>query len=111
MRPLSFAPLFFFAASVALGACQSVPVDDQRADRRLFPARGIIRGTVSYSGPHPCSKTGHMVGNGFLLLFDAKNPPPPSGLANTAVNFVSVSGDRLFANEPREAGDQIYCPK
>ena len=95
----------------ALGACESVPIDNERSDNRLFPARGVIRGTVSYSGPHPCSRDGHIVGNAILLVFDAKNPPPPSGLASTAVNFVTVSGDRLFANEPRHPGKELYCPK
>src|ERR1700682_2001234 len=97
-------PFVLFAAAVALGACESVPVDDQRSDNRLFPARGVIRGTVSYSGPHPCSRDGHIVGDAILLVFDAKTPPPPTGLANTAVNFMAVSGDRLFANEPRHPG-------
>jgi hypothetical protein len=92
-------------------ACGSVPIDDQRTDSRLFPANGVIRGSVTYQGPRPCSKSGHIVGNAIVLVFDRRNPPPPAGLANTAVNFGVVTGDVLFANEPRAAGDTLYCPK
>ncbi len=102
---------FLVLAALAMSACESAPIDDRRNDSRLFPARGVIRGTVSYSGPRPCSKDGHVVGAAILLVFDAKNPPPPKGLANTAVNFMALSGDVLFANEPREPGPELYCPK
>jgi hypothetical protein len=44
-------------------------------------------------------------------VFDRRNPPAPNGLANTAVNFGDVTGDRLFADEPRYPGnDATYCP-
>lgn len=91
-------------------ACTDVPIDDERNDKRLFPARGVIRGTVTYFGPRPCSKDGHIVGNAIVLVFDKRNPPPPQGLATGAVNFVAVPGDVLFANEPRTAGKEISCP-
>lgn len=95
---------------IAMVACNDVPIDDKRNDRRLFPARGVVRGTVTYLGPRPCSKNGHIVGNAVLLLFDRRNPPPPSGLATSAVNFVAVPGDVLFANEPRNVSSEIFCP-
>src|SRR5258708_15075825 len=85
-------------------ACGSVPIDDQRNDARVFPARGVIRGNVTYQGPRPCSEKGHIVGDAILLVFDRRNPPPPNGLANTAINFGVVTGDALFANEPRASG-------
>jgi hypothetical protein len=44
------------------------------------------------------------------LVFDRRNPPPPNGLATTAVNFTDVTGDVLFANEPRYSGPDTYCP-
>jgi hypothetical protein len=97
-------PLALFATAVA---CGSVP-DDPGA--RIFPPGGIIRGTVLYQGPRPCSRNGHIVGNAVLLVFDRRNPPPPNGLANTAVNFADVTGDALFANEPRYTGPDTYCP-
>jgi hypothetical protein len=96
--------------ALATSACTDVPVDDERNDRRLFPARGVIRGTVTYIGPRPCSRNGHIVGNAVVLVFDRKNPPPPVGIAVGAVNFVAVPGDVLFANEPRSTSKDLYCP-
>jgi hypothetical protein len=97
-------------ALAALAACTDVPIDDSRKDARLFPARGVIRGTVTYNGPRPCSQGQHIVGNAIILVFDRRNPPPPSGVAASAVNFVAVPGDVLFANEPRSIGAEIFCP-
>ena len=91
----------------AVFACGSVP-DDPRP--RIFPAAGVIRGTVVYQGPRPCSRNGHIVGSAVVLVFDRRNLPPPNGLANTAVNFGDVLGDVLFANEPRYTGSELYCP-
>src|SRR3954447_19878987 len=99
--------LLFFTI---VAACTDVPIDDSRNDARLFPPRGVIRGTVTYVGPRPCSRAGHVVGNAVLLVFDRRKPPPPLGLATGAVNFVAVPGDVLFANEPREAGPDLSCP-
>lgn len=98
----------FVAAGAA--ACTDVPVDDERNDQRLFPAQGVIRGTITYVGPRPCSRNGHIVGNANVLVFDRRNPPPPVGIATVAENFVSVPGDVLFANEPRSIGPTLYCP-
>ena len=89
-------------------ACGSVPSDP---GSRTVPPAGVIRGTVVYRGPHPCSIGGHIVGNAIVLVFDRRNPPPPHGLARTPVNFGDVTGDRLFADEPRYPGTDIaYCP-
>ena len=88
-------------------ACGSVPVD---SGARIFAPKGVIRGTVSYQGPRPCSRSGHIVGSAVLLVFDRRNPPPPDGTAATAVNFVAVTGDVLFASEPRFTGSDTYCP-
>jgi hypothetical protein len=104
MRTARFVPLALFATAAA---CGSVP-DDPGA--RIFTPAGIIRGTVLYQGPRPCSSNGHIVGNAILLVFDRRNPPPPNGLAATAVNFADVTGDSLFANEPRYTGTDVYCP-
>ncbi|MBX3201610.1 MAG: hypothetical protein KF894_25970 [Labilithrix sp.] len=96
--------------TLAVTACGDVPIDDQRNDQRLFPPRGVIRGTVTYVGPPPCSRAGHIVGNAVVLVFDRRNPPPPNGLATGAVNFVAVPGDVLFANQPRTVADELFCP-
>ena len=49
--------LLVLGAFVAKG-CDPVPIDDSRNDKRLFSARGVIRGTVTYTGPRPCSRSG-----------------------------------------------------
>jgi len=108
-RPTSPLPLVLLAAT-AMAACGDVPIDDTRNDARLFPARGVIRGTVTYVGPRPCSQNGHIVGNAVVLVFDRRNPPPPAGIATAAVNFVAVPGDALFVNEPRSVGPTLFCP-
>ncbi len=98
-------PLAFGAIVLA---CGSVPNDP---GGRIFPPAGVIRGTVVYQGPHPCSRNGHIVGNAIVLVFDRRNLPPPNGLATTAVNFGDVTGDSLFVDEPRYPHDDItYCP-
>ena len=44
------------------------------------------------------------------MFFDVDDPPPPAGLATSPVNFGVVTGDVLFANEPRYTGSDVYCP-
>lgn len=95
---------------LAIAACADVPIDDSRNDKRLFTAQGVIRGTVTYTGPRPCSQNGHIVGNAIVLVFDRRDPPPPTGIATSAENFVAVPGDVLFANEPRNTSSTLYCP-
>ena len=109
-RSLHSVVLSVIVVAAGATACGDVPVDDGRNDQRLFPARGVIRGTVTYVGPRPCSRGGHIVGNANVLVFNRRNPPPPAGIATAAQNFVSVPGDVLFANEPRSIGPTLYCP-
>ncbi|MBL0198389.1 MAG: hypothetical protein IPQ09_30040 [Myxococcales bacterium] len=97
-------------ACVGLVAACTVPIDDTRNDKRLFPAQGVIRGTVTYVGPRPCTRDRHVVGDAIILAFDRRNPPPPLGIAASAVNFAVVPGDTLFANEPRTRGAELSCP-
>jgi hypothetical protein len=106
MKTLFLTLLFIALAS----ACETV-ADDSGPDNRLVPPQGVIQGTVVYQGPHPCSADGHILGNAILLFFDKDNPPPPEGVASTAVNLGVVVGDNLFANEPRFNGEATYCPK
>ena len=93
-------------------ACSNDIITDNLGDpsSRVIPPNGAIRGTVTYLGPRPCSANGHIVGNALVLVFDRRNPPPPAGLAVTAINFAVVEGDTLFANEPRWGGSTPYCP-
>lgn len=98
---------------IGLVACTTEIPADTYGDPvpREIPASGVIRGSVLYQGPHPCSQNGHIVGSALVLVFDRRNPPPPMGLATTAVNFVAVTGDLLFPNEPRWGGSDRYCPQ
>jgi hypothetical protein len=97
---------------IGLVACTTDVPTDTFGDpgSRAVPPSGVIRGSVLYSGPHPCSQNGHIVGSAVVLVFDRRNPPPPAGLATTALNFVAVTGDLLFPNEPRWPGSDRYCP-
>jgi hypothetical protein len=108
MGTRSFTPLALFLTAVV--ACSDNVPDDPGA--RIYAASGVIQGTILYQGPHPCSFNGHIVGNAILLIFDQRNLPPPNGLAVLPSNFVDVTGDVLFGNEPRYTGtDAVYCPK
>jgi hypothetical protein len=109
MRPsLSFLPL---ALAGLAAACGSPPSETQPPPfgREVAPA-GVLRGTVLYSGPHPCSANGHILGAAIIYVFERNNPPPPKGLATTPVNLGVVTGDVLFPTEPRNTGPSTYCP-
>jgi uncharacterized protein (DUF2141 family) len=94
---------------MVLFAC-SVPLDNERRDQRQFPARAAIRGTLVYQGPRPCTKSNKVVGAAIVLVYPKSNPPPPSGTADRPVNFAVVSGEDLFAAEPRFSGVEPSCP-
>jgi hypothetical protein len=109
MRPMRlFLPLVL--AGIA-AACGSVPSETEPPPlgREVAPA-GALRGTLIYSGPHPCSSNGHIVGAAIIYVFDRRNLPPPNGLATTPVNFGVVTGDALFPAEPRNTTASTYCP-
>src|SRR5271170_2593176 len=93
-------PLLILVLAGLAGACGSIPSETQPPpEGREIAPTGVLRGSVVYSGPHPCSSNGHIVGAAILFVFDRRNLPPPNGLASTAVNFGVVTGDVLFANE------------
>jgi hypothetical protein len=114
MRPnLTLVPFLPFSALLAAGigaACGDIPVDPPPPAGQGAALAAVIEGTVVYSGPHPCSMNGHIVGAAILFVFDQRNPPPPSGTASTPVNFAVVTGDALFPNEPRNPGSAMDCP-
>lgn len=86
----------------ALGGCElDVPVDSYKDNPGILAPLGIVRGTLSYLGPPPCFKNGQVEGAVIVLLFAYDNPPPPDGLASSALNFATVPGEKLFANAPR----------
>lgn len=85
-----------------VAACKpDLPIDDPNENPGVLPPLGAIRGTAAYLGPSPCFRNGQVEGALVLLLFDATNPPPPNGLATTALNFAAVPGEKLFANLAR----------
>lgn len=112
MKPARALHALFFVSSVVAAqvACDGVPIDEERNDRRLILPSGVIRGTVTYTGPRPCSRDGHIVGNAVISVWRKNNPPPPAGVATTPVNFVAVPGDVLFANERPSIAKDIDCP-
>jgi hypothetical protein len=73
-----------------------------------------MSGTVSYMGPLPCSKDGHVVGNAILTLFNENALPPPTGLGLSAHRLVVVPGDVLFAGVahmiPKNPSGDLECP-
>jgi hypothetical protein len=105
-RPLRRTVLIAMSYSL-VAACGSVPNDP---GARVFPPGGVIRGTIVYQGPRPCSREGHVVGNAVVLAFDRRNLPPPDGFASAPKNFTNVTGDALFADEARYTGADLYCP-
>jgi hypothetical protein len=110
MLPMrSFIPFVLAGAAAACGSV-SAETDPPPIGRGVAPT-GVMRGTLLYSGPHPCSSNGHVVGAAIIFVFDRSNPPPPNGLATTPVNFGVVPGDALFLAEPRNPGPSTYCPQ
>lgn len=57
---------------------------------------GVITGTVTYSGPPPCTQGGEIVGAAVLLGFEEGLLPPPEGLGTTPTALSIVSGEKLF---------------
>lgn len=104
IRPM--APTTLLAGAIAVLGCGDVPVDTTGG----FPVAGVLEGSVTYSGPPPCSQGGHVVGNAVILVFDARNPPPPRGLGSTAANFGVIAGDVLFGALPVTPGADKVCP-
>jgi hypothetical protein len=100
-------PFAFLGAASWLQACGSVKYDD---GANQFPPKGVIRGSITYSGPAPCSQSGHIIGNALILVFDRRNPPAPAGLSNFPANFTAVPGDILFRDWPRTPDDVKRCP-
>lgn len=107
-------------SSGGLGCDKNLLVDDPTQNPGILGPRGVIRGTATYLGPGPCLKNGQVEGFAIVLLFAYNNPPPPDGLASTALNFATIPGEKLFYNYPRPATgpgsadpkfkDQSLCP-
>jgi len=79
-----------------------------------YPPKGVMRGTVTYSGPLPCSEGGHIVGNAQILIFNVNLLPPPEGLGLSSHRIAAIPGDVLFADAapyvPTNADGTRACP-
>jgi hypothetical protein len=73
-----------------------------------------MEGSVTYSGPLPCTQRGHVLGAAVLLVFNEDLLPPPEGLGTSAAQFGVVTGDQLFAGItdllPPSTDDTVQCP-
>lgn len=102
-------------------ACGDVPVKPNN----FKDPSGNIKGTVTYSGPLPCTMLGvkddgspgepHVVGAAAILVFKTSLLPPPDGLGRSARSLAVVAGDVLFSSvqamlpKPTKAGE-VACP-
>ncbi len=107
--------IFTHAAAVTGLAVVSyfIGCTDPPALNVLAPA-GIIRGTVFYSGPQPCTENKHIIGTANMLLFDTRLLPPPDGLGVRSSRIMTVSGDVLFhdiaSSVYHDPSGARYCP-
>lgn len=58
---------------------------------------GVLDGTVTYTGPLPCTQSGRVSGVAALLAFDVRLLPPPEGIGTSAASVAVVPGDTLFS--------------
>ena len=96
------------AALATAAACTDIPVKNE------LPPSGNIKGVVQYTGPLPCTASGHVLGSALLLLFGTDLLPPPDGLGTNARSLAVVPGDVLFqsvqSSLPMNADGSVACP-
>ncbi len=80
----------------ALAAGCITPEADVPGQGSVPEIAGAIEGTVLYVGQRPECAGGEVRGAVALLLFEADNPPPPSGSATSAESLLMVPGSELF---------------
>ncbi|HWL87678.1 MAG TPA: hypothetical protein VNO21_17860 [Polyangiaceae bacterium] len=83
--------------SLAFGACSDPDIFLANNGQTGQP-QGALAGTLTYSGPLPCTQGGHVLGAGIILAFDVRLLPPPDGFGTSAASFAVVPGDTLFAS-------------
>ena len=89
-----------FVASLALGACDGVGVDP------VEPSTGLVTGSLliqTSTTTSPCTEPPG--GNVILSVFDATNPPPPSGAGASVIFSVVPEARWLVGNGPIFATD------
>ena len=100
------------------GGCKyDLPIDDAKGNPGVPGPVGVIQGTASYYGPGPCVRNGLIEGALIILAFDYSNPPPPAGLATTALNLATVPAELLFQGMSRPTDPKVpgggpveFCP-
>jgi hypothetical protein len=105
-------PLLLPAVAVAASACTD-PSQFLPPFQAGGPA-GILDGTLTYSGPLPCTKDQNVVGAAALFAFDTRLLPPPDGFGTTAASFAAVGGDVLFGGVTDRltynSDGSLWCP-
>ena len=100
------------AVALAASACGNPPTF--LAPGQAGSPAGILGGTVTYSGPLPCTENGNVLGEAVFLAFDARLLPPPDGLGTTAASLAALGGDQLFGGiEDRltfNPKGNLWCP-
>lgn len=121
-RPLRSALTAILTTSLALGvAACDLPGHDLTASQGGpgTDPTGLLRGSVLYAGQRPqClyredGSPYAIPGRVIMLLFQYDNPPPPSGSATSAENFMALPGDQLFSLDdcmPREPTAEDLTP-
>jgi len=103
------------STALALSCCCAACEPDTFVPQQGFggPA-GVIRGSVSYVGPPPCTRNGNIVGAAVLLAFEESALPPPEGLGTTPAGLSVVSAEKLFRGIQSElsfaADGSVLCP-
>ena len=82
--------------------------------------QGVLGGTVTYTGPLPCTENHHVLGGAVFLAFSTGLLPPPEGLGTTAASLATLPGDVLFggifdqltfnADDLADPAKSIWCP-
>ena len=99
-------------AAIALPACD--PPENFLPFQQFGGPAGVLEGTLTYSGPLPCTENGRIVGAAILLAFDVNLLPPPEGLGTSAASLGVVAGETLFAGVRDqltfESDGRRWCP-
>jgi hypothetical protein len=88
--------LFALAGSTYLTGCTDPATFVPNAE--FSGPAGVIEGTLTYSGPPPCTKDGRIVGAAVILAFDKDRLPPPNGLGSSAASIDAIAGEELFSS-------------
>ncbi len=94
--------LYKFVSIAALSAVAALNLSCGDVDTFIpFPEAGgpagVITGSVTYSGPMPCTENGLVVGAAIFLAFEEKLLPPPTGLGTSPAGLNVVTGEVLFS--------------